>query len=121
MSKLVLAVDDSSSILEIIRSVLERHGYEVITALDGTIATQYLDGRAIDLVITDINMPEMNGILLIEKIRQIEEYKYTPILVLTSSTQHQHKLEAKSAGATGWINKPFVSDKLIAAINKIVR
>lgn len=121
MSKKILIVDDSESIRDVVTFTLENEGHEVMAGNDGTDALQYLDGQGIDLVITDLHMPEMDGISLIKEIRKKDEYSRTPILFLTTESQQEKKVEAKEAGATGWIVKPFVPQKLIAAINKVIR
>jgi len=121
MAKTVLIVDDSESIREVVKFTLTNEGYDVLVGVDGKDATKFLDGRLIDLVITDLHMPEMNGIELIKEIRLQDLYKRIPILFLTTESQAEKKQEAKDAGATGWIVKPFVPAKLIAAINKVIR
>ena len=121
MSKKILIVDDSESIREVVSFTLENEGYNIVSAIDGKDALKHLDGQSIDLVITDLHMPNMNGIELIKEIRNIDNYKHVPILFLTTESQAAKKTEAKEAGATGWIIKPFVPAKLIAAINKVIR
>jgi len=121
MEKHILIVDDSESIREVVCFTLENAGYNVLSAIHGQDALKYLDGRHIDLVITDLHMPVMDGLGLIKEIRKMDVYKYTPILYLTTESQQHIKLEAKEAGATGWIVKPFMPDKLISAINKIMK
>lgn len=121
MKKRILFVDDSESIREIVNFTLENEGYEVLLSDNGKNATNHLNGQSIDLVITDLHMPEMNGIELIKEIRQIPKYLRTPILFLTTESQTEKKMEAKDAGATGWIVKPFVPAKLLAAITKVIR
>lgn len=121
MNKKVLIVDDSESVREVVKFTLENSGFDVLVGCDGKNAMQFLDGRDLDLVITDLHMPEMNGIELIKEIRAMEVYKRIPILFLTTETQVGKKTEAKEAGATGWIIKPFVPAKLIEAISKVVR
>ena len=121
MSKNILIVDDSESIRELISFTLENEGYSVFVGTDGLDAGKYLDGREIDLVITDLHMPQKNGIELIKDIRKNDHYKTTPILFLTTESQTDKKMLAKEAGATGWIIKPFVPDKLKAAIKKVLR
>ncbi len=121
MSKVVLVVDDLESIREMIAHFLIINGYEVIKADDGTDALKYTDGREIDLILTDLHMPKMNGIEFIKRVRQIDKYKYIPIMFLTTETQMSIKMEAKNAGATGWLVKPFKEDKLINVIKKVLR
>jgi len=121
MSKTVLVVDDSESIREVVSFTLENEGYHVLKGNDGKDALQHLNGTAIDLIITDLHMPEMDGIALIRHVRTLPDYKTVPILFLTTESQAEKKMEAKEAGATGWIVKPFVPAKLIAALSKVVR
>ncbi len=121
MDKTILIVDDSESIREVVIFTLENAGYKVLAAKDGKDALQYLDGRQLDMVLTDLHMPNMDGLGLIREIRQMNTYKYTPILYLTTESQQSIKMEAKNAGATGWIVKPFMPEKLIAAIGRIVK
>lgn len=121
MGKKILIVDDSESIREVVCFALENAGHEVIKANDGTDAVAVLDGQHFDLIITDLHMPQMNGIDLIRAARALDAYKFTPILILTTESQTARKMEAKEAGATGWIVKPFVPEKLLEAINKVVR
>lgn len=121
MERTILIVDDSESILEVVKFTLENNGFNVIDANNGKNALEFLDGRKIDLVLTDLHMPEMNGIDLIKAIRKIDTYTTTPILFLTTESQAEKKLEAKDAGATGWIVKPFAPPKLLSAIKKVLR
>ena len=121
MPKKILIVDDSESIREVVSFTLENEGFEVLVANDGTDALKFLDGREIDMIITDLHMPEMDGITLIKHVREMEAYQRIPILFLTTESQTAKKMEAKEAGATGGIIKPFVPAKLIAALQKVLR
>ncbi len=121
MAKTVLIVDDSESIREVVNFTLQNEGYNVLIGIDGEDAEQFLDGRTIDIVITDLHMPNIDGIGLIKKIREIDAYKHIPILFLTTESQTAKKMEAKQAGATGWIIKPFVPAKLLSAISRVLR
>jgi len=121
MNKTILVVDDSPIIVEKVSYVLTNEGFDVINASNGEEAISFFDGRTIDLVIADYNMPKMNGIELIKNIRKTEGYKHTPVLMLTTELQNDKKTVAKNAGATGWITKPFVPEKLLAAVNKVIR
>ncbi len=121
MEKNILIVDDSESIREVVGFTLTNAGHKVQVAVDGVDALRYFDGSKIDLVVTDLHMPNMDGIELIKKVREMEAYKFIPILFLTTESQQTKKEEAKNAGATGWIVKPFVPEKLLAAISKVVR
>jgi len=121
MAKTILIVDDSESIREVVNFTLENEGHSVLVGIDGKDAQKHLQGDKVDLIITDLHMPEMNGIDFIKFVRATQEYKSVPILFLTTESQTAKKMEAKEAGATGWIIKPFVPAKLIAAINKVMR
>ncbi len=122
MEKQVLIVDDSESIREVLIFTLENAGYKVLTAINGQEALKLLDGKTkIDLIITDLHMPVMDGIELIKSTRSIQAYMYIPILFLTTESQVDKKNEAKAAGATGWIVKPFAPEKLLSAISKLIR
>ncbi len=121
MSKTVMIVDDSPSIREVVNLTLANAGYNVLEAGHGQEALDVLNGKEVDLVITDLHMPIMDGITLIKELRAKEAFKFTPILFLTTESQAEKKEEAKGAGATGWITKPFVPEKLLAALSKIVR
>jgi two-component system chemotaxis response regulator CheY len=121
MKKTVLIVDDSESVREVIQFTLEQAGYAVRVGVDGKDALRHLEGDDIRLIITDLHMPHLNGIDLIKQVRAREEYRYTPILLLTTESQANKKQEAKDAGATGWIVKPFVQEKLLEVVQKVIR
>ncbi len=121
MAKQILIVDDSESIREVLAFSLEQAGYQVYSACDGLDALNYFDGRTIDLLLTDFHMPNLNGLELIIKVRQLETYKYLPILVLTTENQKDIIQKAKSAGATGWLLKPFNTQKLLLTLRKVIR
>lgn len=118
--KKILAVDDSISIRKSISFVLSQEGYEVVEAVDGVDGLAKAKEDKFNLVITDINMPNMDGIEMIKQIRQTEGYKFTPIIALTTENQDSKMQEGKAAGATGWIVKPFTSEKLLAIVKKII-
>ena len=119
--KKILFVDDSGSIRALVKMILEEAGYEVITGDDGTDALPHLNGQHLDLIITDLHMPRMNGLELIREIRNRKVYRFVPILFLTTETKPELKREAKAAGATGWITKPFDKEKLLQIIKKVIR
>jgi two-component system chemotaxis response regulator CheY len=114
----ILVVEDSQSMREMIQFVLEGEGHEVITASDGVDGWTEIVFKEFDLVITDLNMPRMNGQELTERIRSGEKNKFIPILFLTTESQLDKKDQAKKAGATGWVVKPFKPEQLIKIINK---
>ena len=119
MSKTIMTVDDSSSVRQMVRFTLEKSGHSVLEAVDGENALEILDKNMVDLVITDLNMPRLDGIGLIKKLRQKPGFKFVPILLLTTESQEAKKSEGKAAGATGWIVKPFKPEQLLAVIKKV--
>lgn len=120
MSKIIMTVDDSASVRQMVSLTLKDAGYSVIEACDGKDAMSKLKGQ-IDLIITDLNMPNMNGIELIRAVRASAGYKFVPIVMLTTESQAAVKEEGKAAGATGWIVKPFKPDQLLAVAKKVLR
>lgn len=121
MKKNILVVDDSESIREVVATALEEAGYEATKAIDGQDGLIKLqEAKEIRLVISDLNMPNMDGISFLKAIRQIEKFKYLPIVILTTEAQETKKREAQQAGATGWIIKPFEKNKLIAIVKKVL-
>ena len=118
--KTVMLVDDSATILMSMEAILSQAGLRVVTASNGEQALQLLQKGKPDLIITDLNMPGMDGISLIKHVRQMPGMRFVPILMLTTESQQSKRQEAKAAGATGWIVKPADPDKLIAVIKKVV-
>ena len=117
----ILAVDDSASMRQMVGFTLKGAGHEVLEASDGQEALKVAQGQSgIDLVISDINMPNMDGISLIKALRQLGQYKFTPILMLTTESGADKKSEGKAAGATGWIVKPFNPEQLLTTISKVL-
>lgn len=120
MGKTILIIDDSAAIRQSISYILQQEGYTTVEASDGLEGLARLDGAAkFDCVITDVNMPNMDGITFIRKARELAKYKFVPILVLTTESQGSKMNEGKEAGATGWIVKPFSADKLLAVVKKV--
>jgi len=120
MSKKVLVVDDSTAIRQSITYVLQQGGYEVVEAKDGLEGLSVLRTMASpDLIITDVNMPNLDGLSFIKKIREDVKFKFTPIIVLTTESQGSKMNEGKEAGATGWIVKPFSAEKLLGVVRKV--
>tara|TARA_B100000809_G_scaffold195410_1_gene194790 strand:- start:12246 stop:12605 length:360 start_codon:yes stop_codon:yes gene_type:complete len=117
----ILIVDDSESIRELVASYLEEAGFKVYKGINGKDAYEKIKNITVDLVITDLNMPEMDGIMLVIALRKDPKYKFLPILILTTETEAEKRQQAKEAGATGWIVKPFVKERLLKMINKVVR
>lgn len=121
MSKQILIVDDSESIRELVANTLLEAGFLVHKAFNGVNALEKLkENPQTNLILCDLNMPIMDGLMLVKEVRLLEKYKYLPILILTTESDVQKKLEAKDAGATGWIVKPFEKDKLIKVIHKVI-
>ncbi len=120
MSKIIMTVDDSASIRQMVSFTLKQAGYEVLEAVDGKDALGKLDGAGVNMVLTDLNMPNMDGIELIRSIRANPASKFIPIVLLTTESQADKKQEGKAAGATGWIVKPFKPDQLLAVVKKVL-
>jgi len=120
MTRTILAVDDSASMRQMVGFTLREAGYEVVEAVDGAAALEYAAGNTVDLVLTDVNMPRMDGITLVRELRRLEHYRYVPMLMLTTESSTERKLEGKAAGATGWLVKPFNPDKLLATIGRVL-
>jgi two-component system chemotaxis response regulator CheY len=117
----ILAVDDSASMRQMVSFTLKSAGYNVVEAVDGQDAFEKAQGRSFDLVLTDQNMPRMDGISLTKKLRETPQFKTTPILMLTTESSDQMKQAGRAAGATGWLVKPFDPNKLIEVIQKVIR
>jgi len=121
MSKTFLIVDDSASMRQLIAFTIKDAGYDVLLAENGTDALEKLSRVKIDVVITDLNMPEMDGITFIRELRGRADYKFVPIIMLTTESQEAKKQEGRAAGASGWIVKPFSPSQLMAVVNKFVK
>jgi two-component system, chemotaxis family, chemotaxis protein CheY len=120
MSKTILAVDDSPSIRQMVSFTLGGAGYKVIEACDGEDGLAKARGNAVNLVLTDQNMPKMDGMTMIRSLRALGPYKATPILVLTTESSDAMKAQGKAAGATGWLVKPFDPQKLLEVVRKVI-
>lgn len=120
MGKTIMTVDDSSSVRQMVSFTLKQQGYEVVEALNGAEALRKLGQGMIDMLITDINMPEIDGISLIKKVRDNPSYRFIPIIILTTEAEPEKKAAAKAAGATGWIIKPFRPDQLVSSVRKVL-
>ncbi len=121
MTKTALVVDDSMSIRQMVCFTLQSVGFETIEGVNGASALEVANQQPLDLVITDLNMPVMDGITLVKELRAQPTYKFTPILLLTTESQQEKKLEGKAAGATGWMVKPFNPDQLLEVVKKVVK
>ena len=118
--KKIMSADDSASVRQMVQFTLEAAGYDVLTAVDGKDALDRLKSTTVDLVITDLNMPNMTGLELIKQLRSMPSYKFVPIVMLTTESEDGIKAQGRAAGATGWIVKPFKQDQLLAVVKKLV-
>jgi len=120
MAKTILSVDDSSSIRQMVSFTLKSAGYEVIEAADGQEGLDKAKQKTVDLVLTDQNMPRMDGLTLIKTLRSLPNYRAIPILMLTTESGDAMKAQGKAAGATGWLVKPFDPQKLLEVVKKVI-
>jgi two-component system chemotaxis response regulator CheY len=120
MATRILAVDDSASMRQMVAFTLKSAGFDVVEAEDGAIALGKAKGERFNAVIADVNMPNMDGISLIRELRQLPDYKFTPLLMLTTEAGPEKKMEGKAAGATGWLVKPFDPEQLINTLKKVL-
>jgi two-component system, chemotaxis family, chemotaxis protein CheY len=120
MSRVILTVDDSASMRQMVSFTLRGAGYEVVQAADGVEALDYARNNDVDLVLTDVNMPGMDGITLVRELRGLPNYRLVPLLVLTTEASPEKKIEGKQAGATGWLVKPFNPEQLLATIARVL-
>ncbi|KAA0888820.1 MULTISPECIES: response regulator [Oryzomonas] len=120
MAKLIMTADDSASVRQMVSFTLKQNGYDVLEAVDGKDALAKLSSQKVDMLITDLNMPNVDGLGLIRGVRAGALNKFIPIIMLTTESQDGKKSEGKAAGATGWIVKPFKPEQLIAVIKKVL-
>lgn len=120
MSKIILAVDDSASIRQMVAFTLKGAGYEVIEAADGQEGLDKAKLKTVNLVLTDQNMPKMDGLTLVKTLRGLPQYKTVPMLMLTTESSDAMKAQGKTAGATGWLVKPFDPNKLLEVVAKVI-
>ena len=120
MAKKIMTVDDSASVRQMVSFTLQEAGYDVVEACDGADALSKLQSNPVNMIITDLNMPVMDGITLIRNVRSGSISKFVPIIMLTTESQDAKKMEGKSAGATGWIVKPFKPEQLLAVVKKVL-
>ncbi|HRI45998.1 MAG TPA: response regulator [Ignavibacteriaceae bacterium] len=120
MAKIIMTVDDSASVRQMVSFTLREAGYDVLEASDGRDALNKLNGVKVNMIVTDLNMPNMDGIELIRNVRASGDNKFVPIIMLTTESQNEKKVEGKTAGATGWIVKPFKQEQLLAVIKKVL-
>ena len=120
MSKCIMTVDDSASVRQMVSFTLKGAGYDVVEAIDGSDALEKLKKIPVHMILADLNMPNLDGVSLIKEIRGMSSYKGIPIVMLTTETQESKKQEGRSAGATGWIVKPFKPDQLLNVVKKVL-
>jgi two-component system chemotaxis response regulator CheY len=119
MAKTIMVVDDSISIRQVVGIALRQAGYEVVDACDGQDALAKLTGQKVNLIISDVNMPNMDGISFVRELKTRAAYKFTPVLMLTTESQEDKKEQGKAAGARAWMVKPFKPEALLAAVQKL--
>ena len=120
MAKTILIVDDSSSLCTVVRIALTRAGYDVLEAADGVLALKALDAAPkVHLIVCDVNMPNMDGITFVKEVKKLANYKFTPIIMLTTESQESKKAEGQAAGAKAWVVKPFQPEQLLGAVQKL--
>ncbi|WP_429127069.1 response regulator [Aeromonas veronii] len=120
MGKTILIVDDSATIRQVVGMTLKGAGYEVMEASDGKDALNKLDGKKINLIISDVNMPNMDGITFVKEAKKLVNYKFTPVIMLTTESQDSKKQEGQAAGAKAWVVKPFQPEQMLAAVAKLI-
>ncbi len=120
MAKTILAIDDSASIRQMVGFTLKSSGYEVTEAVDGMDGLEKAKGKTFNLILTDQNMPRMDGLTLIKMLRAMPQYKTVPVLMLTTESSDAMKQQGRAAGATGWLVKPFDPQKLVEVVKKVI-
>jgi two-component system, chemotaxis family, chemotaxis protein CheY len=120
MAKTIMIVDDSASLRQVVRIALRGAGFEVLEASDGQEALEHLDGKKIHLVISDVNMPRMDGITFVKAAKQIPAYKFTPVVMLTTESSDSSKEKGRAAGAKAWMNKPFQPAQMLSVVARLV-
>ena len=120
MSKTILVVDDSASVRQVVGLALRGAGYTVIEGVDGSDALKKLTGQKVHLIISDVNMPVMDGITFVTEVKKLPAYKFTPVIMLTAESQEGKKLQGQAAGAKAWVVKPFQPAQMLAAVSKLI-
>jgi two-component system, chemotaxis family, chemotaxis protein CheY len=120
MAKRIMVIDDSASLREAVRGALTDAGYEVVDAVDGKDALDRLDGRKVDLMICDVHMPGMDGIAFVKHVKRLPDYRFVPIIMLTTESSEEGKQAGQAAGARAWIVKPFRPAQILHAVSKLV-
>lgn len=121
MSKTILIVDDSSSLRSVVRMCLTGAGYTVVEASDAKVALTYLESKTVDMIISDVNMPGMNGLEFCKTVKSNPNHRFTPVLMLTTEVSEDKKKLGKEAGAAGWMPKPFSPSSLLSAVQKLIK
>ena len=119
--KLIMVIDDSVSLREVVGISLRTAGYEVIEACDGKDALSKLNGRKVQLMICDVNMPVMDGISFVKEVKQLPRHRYVPIIMLTTESRESRKVEGQLAGAKAWVVKPFRPEQMLRAVSKLIQ
>ena len=120
MAKTILIVDDSASVRQVLTLSLKSAGYDVIEGVDGMDALAKLTGQKVHLIISDVNMPNMDGITFVKEVKKLADYKFTPIIMLTTESQEGKKQEGQAAGAKAWVVKPFHAEQMLNAVSKLI-
>ncbi|VWX36585.1 Two-component system chemotaxis response regulator CheY [Limnobacter sp. 130] len=120
MPKTIMVVDDSNTIRQVVSMTLKSEGYDVLEASDGNDALQKIKGKKIHLVISDVNMPGMDGITLVKELKKLPEFKFMPVIMLTTESQDSKKAEGQAAGAKAWVIKPFQPAQMLSAVSKLI-
>jgi two-component system chemotaxis response regulator CheY len=120
MGKTIMVIDDSASIRQVVNLTLKKAGYDVVEACDGQDAIGKLTGQKINLIVCDVNMPNMDGISFLKNIKENASYKFTPVIMLTTESQETKKQEGKAAGARAWVVKPFKPEQMLEAVSKLI-
>jgi len=120
MAKTIMVVDDSASLRQVVGIALKGAGYDVLEGCDGKDALAKLTGQKVHLIISDVNMPNMDGISFVKALKQMANYKFTPVIMLTTESQEAKKQEGQAAGAKAWVVKPFRPEQMLGAVQKLV-
>ncbi len=120
MAKTIMVVDDSASLRQVVGIALKGAGFDVLEACDGKDALSKITGQKIHLIISDVNMPNMDGISFVKEVKKMANYKFTPIIMLTTESQEAKKQEGQAAGAKAWVVKPFQPAQMLAAVSKLI-
>jgi len=120
MAKTIMVVDDSASVRQVVGIALKGAGYDILEGVDGQDALGKLTGQKVHLIISDVNMPRMDGITFVREVKKLPAYRFTPIIMLTTESQQAKKAEGQAAGAKAWVVKPFQPAQMLAAVSKLI-